>query len=534
MLSSSFKKIYKTLLLLWMLFTVQLIFPQQPRLLVGIMVDGLQQRHIDQLNERFSQGGFKKLTNQGVALSRVACNFIAAGNASDIATLTSGTIPYYHGVVSNQTYNRLSGKIESIFQDASQSGIESHLTLSAKHFRTTNIVDELMMAHQGQSKAFAIGLHAEDVIALGGHTANGVAWIDDVLMKWSSTTYYQDGMPWQALDMNENGAFQRFADRVWQPLYQPATYIAAMDERKPKSFEYRSTAKKQNHSSSTIIKSTPAANSLVAELALRLFQEHDLGMDVFTDALMLQFTVRTPNEKSFALQSMEKEDMYLRLDDELQFLIQKIENKVGADKVLFVLFGNQTAGYSPEELKSHHIDVGYFNANRSMALLNSYLMAVYGYEKWVTGYYGKHIFLNKGLIEEKEIDFKKMQESVVDFMLEFEGIQSAFSFNQLMQMGVTPNSEMARLRNSTHKNTAGDVILTLMPGWLEIDDKSNPVGESNELVSYLPIWFYGAKLPVKKITRQHQITDIAPTISKILNIPFTNANLGNPVEGIAP
>jgi len=49
-----------------------------------------------------------------------------------------------------------------------------------------------------------------------------------------------------------------------------------------------------------------------------------------------------------------------------------------------------------------------------MALLNSYLMAVYGYEKWVTGYYGKHIFLNKGLIEEKEIDFKKMQESVVD------------------------------------------------------------------------------------------------------------------------
>ena len=93
---------------------------------------------------------------------------------------------------------------------------------------------------------------------------------------------------------------------------------------------------------------------------------------------------------------------------------------------------------------------------------------------------------------------------------------------------------MARLRNSIHKNTAGDVILTLMPGWLEIDDQSNPVGESNELISYLPIWFYGAKLPVTKITRQHQVTDIAPTISKILNIPFTNANLGEPVEGIAP
>ncbi|HQB28442.1 MAG TPA: alkaline phosphatase family protein [Paludibacter sp.] len=528
---SPFKKKHKKILsTLWLLFMVQFAFSEQPRLFVGIMVDGLQQRHIEQLNERFSHSGFKKLTSQGAALTRVTCNFVSAGNVSDIATLTSGTIPYYHGVVSNRIYNRLSGKIESVFQDVSQSGIESHLTLSAKHFRSTNVVDELMMAHQRKSKAFAIGLHAEDVIALGGHAANGVVWIDSDSMKWSSTTYYQGGMPWQALDMNENGAFQRFADRVWQPLYNPATYIAAVDGEKMQSFEYHSTTKKHNQTSSTIIKNMPAANSLVAELALRLLHEHDLGMDEFTDALMLQFTVRTPNEKNLALQSLEKEDMYLRLDDELQFLIQKIEYKVGADKVLFVLFGNQTAGYSPEELKAHHVDAGYFNANRSMALLNSYLMAIYGYEKWVAGYYGKNIFLNKKLIEEKEIDLKKMQELAIEFMLEFEGVQSAFGYTQLMQTGGSPDSEMAKLRNSTHKNTAGDIILTLMPGWLEVDDESNPVGESNDLVSYLPIWFYGAKIPAKTITKQYQITDIAPTISEILNIPFTNANLGRPIE----
>ena len=114
-------------------FTVQFAFSEQARLFVGIMVDGLQQRHIEQLNV-FSQW-LKKLTSQGAALTRVACNFVAAGNASDIATLTSGTIPYYHGVVSNRIYNRFSGKIESVFQDASQSGIESHLTLSGQAFQ---------------------------------------------------------------------------------------------------------------------------------------------------------------------------------------------------------------------------------------------------------------------------------------------------------------------------------------------------------------------------------------------------------------
>ena len=117
----------------------------QPRLIVGIMVDGLQQRHVEQLSDRFGTGGIKKLTSQGAAFSRITCNTLSAGNASDIATLTSGTVPYYHGVVSNQVYNRLTDKIESIFLDQHQSGIESHLKLSAKNLRATTFIDELMI-----------------------------------------------------------------------------------------------------------------------------------------------------------------------------------------------------------------------------------------------------------------------------------------------------------------------------------------------------------------------------------------------------
>lgn len=510
------------------LFSSILTFAQ-PRLVVGIMVDGLQQTHIDQLSDRFNAGGFKKLTAGGTSFTRLVCNVISAGNASDIATITSGTLPYYHGVVSNQVYNRNTDKIESVFQDASFSGIETKLNISAKKFRTTNIVDEIMMVSQRNSKSYVIGLHAEDVIALGGHAANGVVWMDDVHMKWSSTDYYADGMPWQALDMNVNGAFHRYVDRVWQPLYPASTYIAALNKKNIKSFEYKNTSRKRINNTATILKNTPAANSLVAELALRMLQEQDLGVDRYADALMLQFTVRSPNENKMSIHTLEKEDMYLRLDIELQFLIQKIEHKVGADKVLFVLFGNQTNSYSPEELKENNIHAGYFNANRSMALLSSYLMAIYGQEKWISGYYGKNIYLNKKLIEEKGVDFRQMQEVAIEFMLEFEGVQSAYRYSQLMNSGADPGTDMAKIRNSTHKSTAGDIILSLMPGWLEVDDHENPVGESNTLISYLPVWFYGANIPQQRITKQHQITDIAPTISKLLNIPYPNANIGEAI-----
>lgn len=499
---------------------------EPPRLVVGIMVDGLQQRHLDQLWTRFGFNGFKKLAGNGAKFENLACNIVSAGNASDITTLLTGTLPYYHGVVSNNVYERTADKVNSIFSDKSQSGIETNLKLSAKNIRANTLVDELMLANQGKSKSYAIGIHPEDVIALGGHASNGVVWMDNVFMKWSSTAYYSGGMPWQALDMNLNGAFQRIVNRIWEPLHAPNSYIATMDDKNTSKFAYKITQKKSTKDAQSILKTTPSANALVAELALRIFNEEKLGLDNYTDALMLEFTVRTPFEKKLSIQSIEKEDMYLRLDSELQFLIQKIEATIGRGNVLFVLFGNQTSSYSPDELLAKNINAGYFNANKAMALLSSYLMAIYGPEKWIEGYYGKHIYLNRQLIEQKEIDFKALQEVAKDFLLEFEGVQSTYSFNQLMNIAASPDTEMAKIRNSTHKNSAGDIILSLMPGWLEVDDDVNPVGETDALVAYLPLYLYGWKIPQQTITTKYQMTDMAPTLSSILRIAYPNAAIG--------
>jgi hypothetical protein len=67
---------------------------------------------------------------------------------------------------------------------------------------------------------------------------------------------------------------------------------------------------------------------------------------------------------------------------------------------------------------------------------------------------------------------------------------------------------------------------------LEVDDKNNPIGESNAIVSYTPVYFYGWKIPTQKIVNAYQTTDIAPTISRILNIPMPNACIGKPIEEV--
>jgi len=508
---------------------------ERPRLVIGIMVDGLQQKHIDLLWNYFDSNGFKKIIGQGANCENVHYDNVSAGNASDIANVMTGTTPYYNGIAGNNYYSRDLRDVISIIQDENQVGIGTKETVSAHNLLSSTILDELMLAYPNKSKCYAVAINAEDAIMLGGHNAKSVSWIDDVQMKWITTGYYTDGLSHWADDMNVNGTFQNYTARTWGPLYAINTYFSAPNkEDKRFGFLYDPRNKKAKSSSVTILKNTPPANSLVAELGLKIITEEQLGTDKYPDMMMLQFTVRTPNEKTFSLQSAEKEDMYLRLDKDIEYLLQKIDVKVGLDKTLVFMFGNQTAVHSPTELGENKIPAGYFNANRSMALLSTYLMAVYGQQRWIDGYYAKNIYLNKKKIEEKKINIREMQQTIADFMLEFEGIQAAFPSSQVLNMGGNGNNEMQRIQNSSNKKSIGDIIITLLPGWIEVDDKNNPVGESNAIVSYTPLYFYGWKIQPQKVIKSYQTTDIAPTLSRILNIPIPNACIGKPIDEVIP
>lgn len=503
----------------------------RPRLVIGIMVDGLQQKHIDLLWNYLDSNGFKKIMGQGANCRNVSYNIVSAGNASDIASVMTGTTPYYNGVAGNHYFSRSQDEVQSIIEDDNQIGIGTNLTLSAHKLLSSTIGDELMLAYPGKSKSYAVAIGPEEAIMLGGHTAKSVAWIDDVNMKWVTTGYYADGLSHWADEMNVNGVFQNFLARTWGPLYNINTYLSKPNKEDKKwGFMYDPTTKKAKNSPVSILKTTPSANGLVAELGIKMIDQEKLGSDIYPDILLLQFTVRTPFEKTMALQSAEKEDIYFRLDKDIQNILQKVEAKVGMDKTLVFLFGNQTGVHSPSELGENKIPAGYFNADRSLALLSSYLMAVYGQEKWISGYYGKNIFLNREKIAAKKLNLRDFQQTVAEFMLEFEGIQTAFPSSQVLASNGNTNSEMSRLRNSTNKSTVGDIIFTLLPGWIEVDNKNNPVGESNAIVSYTPLYFYGWKIKPQNISTSYQATDVAPTLSRILDIPMPNACIGKPIE----
>jgi hypothetical protein len=514
-------------LLAFLTFTIPVAAnePEQPRLLVTIVIDGLQPEHLTTLWNNFDKGGFRRLYGQGAVCRNTYYPILSSGATSDYATIVTGTTPYYHGITGNMYYERKTGSLQPSLYDRSAAGIGTSETLSPKPLLASTFADELKMNSGGKSKVFSIGINSSEAILLAGHSADGAVWIDNTTGHLSTTSFYPLGLPRWADQMNVTHVLETSILADWAPLYPINSYHFPPKHRDVlRGFVYfngESTFPAQI----AHFKHTPFVNQVVEEAAIKALDAEKMGTTGNTDYLGLQFTLQLSGDDSFELLSAEKEDMYLRLDKYLTALIDKIESTVGLKNTLFVITGSQGENHSQNTLDSYRISGGRFIPKNSMALLNLYLMAIYGQTQWVTGYFNKNIYLDRAVIEKKGISLAGIQQHCADFMLDLQGIQTAYTIPEILQSDAKGFDEQARMKNSYNKSHSGDVVFTLMPGWVEAEEGGKVVAVSNRKESYVPLILFGYSITAQNITPA-SITDIAPTISNLLHIANPNACVG--------
>ena len=159
--------------------------------------------------------------------------------------------------------------------------------------------------------------------------------------------------------------------------------------------------------------------------------------------------------------------MYLWLNQDLGFLMEQLDRRIGKTNYQLLVVGRPVLGTDAQTMNAIHMPVQQFNADRAAALTGTYLMALYGHERWVDGVYGQSIYLNRALIEQKRLNLEAIQRQVANFLIDFEGVQIAM-----------PNHEAVRyslLGTSLCKRHMGDVIFMLQPGWQLMADEQHTV-----------------------------------------------------------
>ncbi|MFI5219744.1 MAG: alkaline phosphatase family protein, partial [Bacteroidia bacterium] len=77
----------------------------------------------------------------------------------------------------------------------------------------------------------------------------------------------------------------------------------------------------------------------------------------------------------------------------------------------------------------------------------------------------------------------------------------------------------------------GDIMFVLKPNWINWSTKKGTThGTPYEYDTHVPLIFYGWKIKSNKSNADVKIIDIAPTVSKLLDIDLLNGSTGKPIE----
>ena len=495
-----------------------------PKLVVGITIDQLRGDYLEAFKNTLGEKGFRRLLSEGLVYNDVEYNFANVDKASAATTIFTGTYPFYHGIVGEKKYSLDGNREISSFTDTNYNGTYTSERLSPLPVKVSTLTDELKIASNGKTQIIAFAPDASEALASGGHAASGAYWIEDYTGKWASSTFFTAKQP--LVDQQNRGS-QSLSSTIgslsWQPANDVSRYTAYPYTQNVYKFQHFFGSGKKNNV--RLFKQSPLVNTEIREMAGKILNSGSLGKGIYPDFLALTFYAgyfENARDKNYFI---EIQDTYYRLDDELAQLLETIEKTVGLKNTL--IFVVSTGYYNEQEVypKDLTLPGGEFRPDRSQALLNMYLMAVYGKDQWIKKYYNGQLFFDRKLIEDKKISIGEFQNRAAEFLVQSAGIQDVITSQQMLHGAY--NQMVQFYRNGYHKGISGDLFLEFQPGWEIVTGPSADNQKVRNNAVSAPVIFFGQNIKPQRIYRTIEATEIAPSVAYRLRIRAPNAAKAN-------
>lgn len=497
--------------------------PGQPKLVLGIVVEDLQEEYINLLRKYFTQGGFNRLLNNGVLLQNVDFGPNLDATAAT-ALLYTGAAPSVNGIPADEVFDRSTLLGKPIFTDESVMGNYTSRTLSPKALATSTIADEVRISGDGFTYAYAIAPDPGQALVMAGHAGNCGVWLDDSNDCWATTTYYKT-VP-EALNFRNRskGLKGRLDTMSWSPALSENKYSILPKHLINGSFHYTFNRKDKNNI--LRFKNSPCLNTEITDFAIDHINQYDLGAHDGPDMISLAYSLEPYAYSKNADNRYEIVDSYYRLDRDLDRLFSVVDKKVGMPNVLVFVASTPAMNRSRRDDEKWQIPYGEFSTRKAISLLNMYFMAIYGNGNWVEGFHNGEFFLNRSLIEKEDKDLHLMREQAAAFLVQMAGVADAYSIDDIINHRTHLTISEAAKRNTSIEH-AGDVRIKVMPGWELVDDFNYPGQKHNQVAreeaTTSPVFIMAPGLSAKTIGTPVDARSIAPTVTRLLRIRSPNA-----------
>ena len=514
---------------------------KKPKLIVGIVVDQMRYDYLTRFASKFGKGGFMRLINEGFNCKNNHFNYVPTYTGPGHASVYTGTTPKYHGIISNNWYDKEIKSSVYCAQDDEVNSIGTESSagkMSPQRMLTTSFADENRLFTQMRGKTIGIALKDRGAILPAGHTANAAYWFhgkDEGV--WITSSYYRNDLPKWVTDFNASDTVEAYLN-VWNTSLPIESYVESGDDEnnfergfKGKSsaiFPYDLAALSAENGDFDILKETPYGNSITLDFTLAALKGENLGQDDDTDVLAISFSSTDYVGHNFGVNSKEVEDTYIKLDKDLERLLNTLDSYVGEGEYTVFLTADHGAVNVPAYLQSVNVPAGYLDYNSRKELFQKFLMDTYGTTDLIENVSNNQIFLNKAKLKELDLNIHDVEQALVDEQISYPNIAKVYTATTMNSTNFTTGIEVL-LQNGYNQKRSGDVIVVDDIAHIAYSRTGSTHGSGLNYDTHVPLLFFGAGIQHGETFDKTVIPDIAPTISALLGISFPNGATGRPL-----
>ena len=506
----------------------------RPALVVGIVVDQMRYEYLYKYADRYSNNGLKRLIREGMNCQDNHYNYAPTVTAAGHASVYTGTVPAVHGIVGNEWTDVATGKKVYCTDDSTVSTVGTTGKtgfMSPKNMWTSTITDQLKLAQNFKSKTIAIALKDRGAILPGGHSADGAYWYDSKEGRWITSSFYMQSLPKWVQAFNAEQRAQKYTKAGWNTLYPIQTYtLSGPDDSPYESKMAGETAPVFPHTLQggnplELIRTSPYGNTLTKDFAIQAMTEEKLGKNGTTDFLAVSFSSTDYVGHSFGPQSIELEDTYLRLDQDIAEILTYLDKNYGKDQVLVFLTADHAVAEIPGYLNSHKMPGGVFDRVKAMADIKKVTQEAFGQSDLIIGEDNSQLYFNKLALAKMNIDRAKLIQVVKQSLKKQVGFQELIDLQNIE--GLTLNNLYADLiKNGYNPDRSGDVMILLKPQWFMGSKTGTTHSTLYAYDTHVPLLFYGWKVKPSEVTERTSISDISTSLANWLHCMEPSGSIG--------
>lgn len=492
--------------------------PPAPKLVVIIAVDQMRADYLTRYGAPW-KGGLKRLMTEGAWFTEAAYPYLNTITCAGHATIGTGRFPYHTGIVLNAWFDRDTGKSMECTYDPGASTIavtgRADRGDSARQLVGSAFGDAMKDAG---GNVVTISMKARAAIMLAGHRPTAATWYVGG-GNYATSTAFAGQVPQFVKRTLADYPIEKDRPAGWTKMLPDSDYQGPDDgvgERPPAGW----TATFPHNFTDRFFdqwQQSPLADAYLERLAEAAIEQYKLGRGNGVDYLGVSFSALDSVGHSFGPDSHEVQDTLARLDQTLEKLLDRLDDRVGKGKYVLALTADHGVAPIPEQAKARGEDAGRIASGQIVKDVDAALVPLLGPPPHVRAIAYTDLYFRPASWDKLRRNQPALK-AAIDAIMKNPGIERVLVSSDLLRIDQNDPIQRAAAM-SYYPDRSGDLIIVPKKYWMVAADGTTH-GTLHDYDQRVPVIFYGGGVVAGHRADASSPADVAVTLARFAHVMF--------------